>query len=247
MPNRNFFLKISLALILVGSGSEVMSQLSKKAQEVWPSIDAYYTINHKFRLYGTAGGTKLDESSYSDGAIGLFVDYFTFPIVKKIHRNYSHADSLPGKFVFFRGGYQYSATPPSSEDPFKESMIVTEADARFYLPWGMLLTNKNRFDWRINNGEFKSRYRPRLNVEKDLRTQYLNFTAYGFVEYFANFGNSAVNRFRTQLGFELRVTKRTNYEVFWNHQFEHQPEIQTVDAFGMTFKMYLVKKPKKAK
>jgi hypothetical protein len=227
----------SALLIINGTAQESKAQLALKSQEIWPSADIYYKINSQFRLYGTIGGTKLDESSYTDGAIGLFLDYFTFPFTHVLRPN--HADSLPGKFLWLRGGIQYSATPPSSEDPFKETMIVTEANARFYLPYSFLLTSKNRFDWRVKNGEFNSRYRPRLTLEKDLKTEYITFTANGSVEYFINFGNSPVNRLRTQLGIEIRVFKNVNYEVFWNHQFENQPEIQEVDAFGMTLKVYM--------
>ena len=78
-----------------------------------------------------------------------------------------------------------------------------------------------------------------MTLEKDLKTEYVTFTANGSVEYFINFGNSAVNRLRTQLGVEIRVFKNVNYEVFWNYQFSHLPEIQEVDAFGMTLKVYL--------
>jgi Protein of unknown function (DUF2490) len=210
-------------------------------------VDVYYRVNPRLRIYGTIGGTKLEESSYSDGAVGVYVDYFTFPIGIRQLFQLNHNDSLPGKFLWLRAGYQYSATPPSSEDPFKESMIVTEANVRFYLPFQILSTFKNRFDWRINNGEFKSRYRPRIVLERDLKTEFLTFTAYGFVEYFANFGNSSVDRLRTQLGIELRITRLLNYEVFWNHQFENQPEVQSVNAFGMTGKLYLSMKEKTKK
>jgi Protein of unknown function (DUF2490) len=232
------FYKFFLGLIILAiSVQETRAQLALKSQEVWPSVDMYYRINQKFRVYGTFGGTKLDESSYTDGAIGVFVDHFTFPVTN-IFRP-SRPDSLPGKFLWLRVGYQYSATPPSAEDPFEESMIVTEANARYYLPHQILLTWKNRFDWRFKNGEFDLRYRPRLVFEKDLKTEYLNFTAYGFGEYFLNFGSSSVNRLRTQLGVEIKVFKRMNYEVFWNHQFSNQPEVQEVDAFGMCLKIYI--------
>jgi hypothetical protein len=234
---------ITVMMLLVPFG-EGFAQLSNKTQEVWPSTDVYYRISPKWRLYGTIGGTKLEESSFSDGGVGVYVDHFTFPF--GILRS-GHADSLPGKFLWLRGGYQYSATPPSSEDPFKENMVVTEANARFYLPYKMLLTWKNRFDWRINNGEFKARYRPRLIVERDMRTDYLFFTAYGFAEYFANFGSGNVNRLKAQLGVEFRVTRIINYEAFWNHQFANEPDIQSVDAFGMCVKFYLSKKPGKQK
>jgi Protein of unknown function (DUF2490) len=233
-----FFGRICMALLLLSfSAEQSKAQLALKSQEVWPSLDAYYRINQKFRVYGTIGGTKLDESSYTDGAIGVFVDYFTYPITSIFRPG--HPDSLPGKFLWLRAGYQYSATPPSAEDPFAESMIVTEANARYYLPHQILLTWKNRFDWRFKNGEFDLRYRPRLVFEKDLKTEYLNFTAYGFGEYFLNFGSSSVNRLRTQLGVEIKVFKRMNYEVFWNHQFSNQPEVQEVDAFGMCLKIYI--------
>jgi hypothetical protein len=216
-----------------------IAQPALSAQEVWPAIDAYYRINPKWRIYGTLAGTKLEESSYSDAAIGVFGDYFTFPLAYAKKLMPGRSDSLPGKFLWFRFGYQYSATPPSSEDPFKESMIVTEFNPRFYLPWSLLLTVKNRFDWRFNEGEFNTRYRPRLMIEKDLRTEYLFFTATAFAEYFANFGNSSVNRLRTQIGVEIRVLKHINYEVYWNHQYANGTEIPSVDAFGMTIKVYL--------
>jgi hypothetical protein len=231
-------------LLLAFSAPGAMAQPSLKSQEVWPAVDAYYLFNPHFRLYATVAGTKKEESSYSDAAIGLFADYFTFPVAKKLHPKSSRSDSLPGKYLWLRGGYQYSATPPSAEDPFEESMIVTEANARYYLPYGMLLSMKNRFDWRFNSGDFNARYRPRLTLERDMKTEFLTFTASGFAEYYINFGSPSVNRLKTQLGVEIRVFKRINYEIFWNHQYANEPEIAEVDAFGMTLKIYMDKNAK---
>jgi hypothetical protein len=230
--------------LLLVRGPAAQAQLARAAQEVWPSVDVYYRLNANWRLYGTLAGTKLDESSYADGAFGMFVDYFTFPLVRKYQQR-NHNDSLPGRYFWLRAGYQYSAAPPSSEDPFRENMVVTEANTRFYLPWQVMLTWKNRFDWRSSNGDFNGRYRPRLNIERDFRTDYLQFTAYAFGEYFLNFSQPNVNRFRTQVGLEIRVSKIINYEVFWNHQFANEPEVASVDAFGMTLKGYLSRKQKK--
>jgi hypothetical protein len=246
--NATACIKLVGSALLCMIGSEAFAQPSSKAQEIWPSVDVYYRLSPKMRLYGTAAGTKKDESSYSDAALGIFFDYFgySFSPMKKIIRP-GHADSLPGQYLWLRGGYQYSATPPSAEDPFKESMLVTEANSRVYLPFTILMTIKNRFDWRFKNGEFNGRYRPRLMLEKDVRTEFMFFTVYAFGEYFVNFGAPEVNRFRTQFGAELRVTKQFNYEIYWNHQFANSPEVAEVDAFGMTIKAYLQYKKKKSK
>lgn len=217
---------------------DCLAQLGSKSQEVWPALDVFFKINQKSRLYGTLSGTKLEESNYADGGVGLFYDYFTYPL--KITSRFlpDRIDSLPGKFLWLRGGYQYSASPTEAENPFKEHTLVTEANARSYLPLNILLTIKNRFDWRFVDGDFKDRYRPRVMVERDLRTEYMFFTASLWVEYFAYFGNSPINRFRTQAGVEFRVTKHMNYEVYWNHQFASGTEVQENDAFGMSFKFY---------
>jgi hypothetical protein len=40
-----------------------------------------------------------------------------------------------------------------------------------------------------------------------------------------------------QIGAEIRVTSLVNTEVFRNHQFVHEPEIQSADAIGMSMKI----------
>jgi hypothetical protein len=141
--------------------------------------------------------------------------------------------------MWLRGGYQYTASPREAENPFKEHTFVTEANARAYLPLKFLGTIKNRFDWIFRDNDFNVRYRPRIILERDMKTEYLFFTASAFVEYFIYFGQANLNRFRTQIGVEMRVTKRMNYEVYWNHQFSNSPDVAINDAFGMSFKFYL--------
>ncbi len=236
------FWKVKGVLILIFLGivmKDSLAQLRGKSQEVWPSLDVYYKFSDRSRLYGTLSGTKTDLSNYTDGGVGIFYDYFTFPLkfarAFLPHRN----DSLPGKFLWLRGGYQYTASPPESENPFRQNVFVTEANLRWYLPFSILGTVKNRVDWIVQESEFYARYRPRVVLERDFRTEYLFFTASAFGEYFVYFGQPNLNRFRMQVGVELRVTKRINYEVLWNHQFANDPDVSINDAFGMSFKVYL--------
>ncbi|HSF52617.1 MAG TPA: DUF2490 domain-containing protein [Algoriphagus sp.] len=238
--NKKAFVKILLVLIFSFSGSEMLlAQIGRKSEEVWPAVEVYFKISPNSRFYGTLSGTKMDSSNYTDGGVGIFYDYFTFPLKFAYKFLPERNDSLPGKFLWLRGGYQYSASPKEAENPFKEHTLVTEANSRSYLPFNILLTLKNRFDWIFNDGDFKGRYRPRMMLERDLKTEYLFLTASGFVEYFAYFGQSNLNRFRAQFGVEIRVMRRMNYEVYWNHQFANNKDVNINDAFGMSFKFYL--------
>ncbi|GAA0878266.1 hypothetical protein GCM10009119_12340 [Algoriphagus jejuensis] len=186
-------------------------------------------------------GTKLDKTSYADGGVGIFYDHFTFPprIAQKFltHRN----DSLPGKYLWLRMGYQFTNSSKSSEKDLNNHTIVTEVNSRTYLPAKFLGTLRNRVDWQFINEDFQVRYRPRIILERDFRTEYLFFTFRSFAEYFVYFGDPDSNRFRVQLGAEIKVARNLDYEIYWNHQFKYDHQPDAVDAFGMNLKFYFVK------
>lgn len=239
------FKKLSFAfwtlVFSAGISTEVLAQLGSKSQEVWPAVDVYYRLNQRSRFLATLSGTKLDNSTYADGGFGFFYDHFTFPprFTQKFlpHRN----DSLPGKYLWLRLGYQFSNSSKDAEDEIDNHTLVTEVNSRTYLPGKFLGTLRNRLDWQFLNGDFQARYRPRVIFERDFKTEYMFFTFRSFAEYFAYFGNSDLNRFRAQFGVEIKVAKNLDYEVYWNHQFKYGNEQDAVDAFGMNLKFYFVK------
>jgi hypothetical protein len=107
---------------LIASGCFFMqpayAQLSSNAQEVWPSIDAYLRLNQKWRLYSTVAGTRMEESSYADGAIGIFADYFIFPPALAQKWVPQRKDSLPGKFFLASVWIPVQCHPTECRRPF---------------------------------------------------------------------------------------------------------------------------------
>lgn len=212
------------------------------SEEVWPELNAFYSFNAKYRLFAMASGTKIEKSYYSDGAFGIHLDYFKSYQAKRTLGKY---DSLKNRLLRVRVGYLYGTTPPSSEDPFKEHTILTETNSSFPLPYQFLITAKNRFDWRILDGDFLPRYRPRLTLERDFKTLYLTFNAYIYGEYFWNFGRNNVNRWRLCGGAEIRVTRNINFEWYYLYQFKNSPDVGKVNAIGLVLKAYFQSAHKK--
>lgn len=221
--------------------TEALAQLGSNSQEVWPGLEVFYRLNQRSRFLATLSGTKLDNTNYADGGFGLFYDHFTFPpkFAQKFlpHRN----DSLPGKYLWLRMGYQFSNSSKRSEDELNDHTIVTEVNSRTYLPAKFLGTLRNRVDWQFVNGDFQTRYRPRIILERDFRTEYMFFTFRSFAEYFAYFGSPDLNRFRVQFGAEIKVARNLDYEIYWNHQFKYDMNPDDVDAFGMNLKFYFAR------
>ena len=209
-------------------------------QEVWPEVNLFYKVNNKLRVFTWYSTTKLKNSGFTDGGYGIALDYFTLPWLKG-RIDYLHGkDSVPGQYLWLRVGYSHSNTPADAKDPVTENTFLTEANGRFYLGHDILLTNKNRLDWRFINGDFKPRYRCKLTIEKDMRSEYLFFTPYIFGEYFINLyeGGSDANRFRLCGGSELKVARHINFEVYFLYQFDNGKALDALTAAGFVLKFY---------
>lgn len=158
-------ISLSCCMLVVACciSTATFGQWARTKQEIWPSIDIYYRLNEKLSLYSTVAGTKKDSSSYTDGSLGIFPDMFAFAVPAK--RRVIHLEELPGTYLRLRVGYQRTASPSNSEDPFRENLYVIQADGRATLPYSVLCTLRNRFDFRFDGNDFSSRYCPRLTFE----------------------------------------------------------------------------------
>lgn len=115
------------------------------------------------------------------------------------------------------------------------------------MPYHILLTSKNRFDWRVISGSFEPRYRPRLVLEKDMRTEYLYFTPSMYGEYYVYFNGGGLNRFRIYAGVQTKFTNHIEFETYYLHQFANGKKVKGLDAMGLVLKFYSKHKGDKKK
>lgn len=206
-------------------------------KQIWPELDLYYKISPRFRFYSQISGTRLN-SSYTDGAFGAYLDYFSTPWRnRRLDRQLN--DTSLGYYLWFRIGYSYSNTPPSDGGNKDEQIIITQADSRYYLPGQIMMTLRNRFDWRFINSDFQPRYRPRLRFDKDVKSDYMTFDAYMYGEYYFYLNDNSQNRFRFCIGAEIRVLRFMNFETYYLYQFPNSPHVASVNAIGLGLLFYL--------
>ena len=220
----------------------LMSQDSTYTRkEGWPEVNLFYNFNDRWRLFAMYSATKLITSDYTDGATGIYIDYFASSSLREKFIT-PLKDSSKGYRLWVRLGYYYSTTPPESANRVKEHTVASESNSRFHCPMDILLTAKNRFDWRTVNSEFKVRYRPRVTFEKEMQTRYLYFTPYLYGEYFFNFNESSSDRFRLCFGFEVKLALYINFETYYLIQFRNGDTVNDVNAIGFALKFYLDRK-----
>jgi hypothetical protein len=217
------------------------AQSSDSRQELWPGADVYVNLNDESRFYFTYSATRENElSDYADGQVGAYFDYYTLPLARRRLRELP--DASRDKFLMFRVGYLYSKTPPGALKPSTKHIPTVEADPRAPLPWDMLLTDRNRLELRIVNGDFEPQYRNRLRLERNFRTGRFVLTPYVDGEAFYNWKYHAFDEFRYTAGLEWRVLRFLVLEEYYTRQRNTKSSPQYVNALGVTVQVHLRQK-----
>lgn len=138
-----------LFLVVIGTQT-IRAQEPTTRNEFWPEIDVYIRVKPKVRLYllGTVSKAvedgELRNAQAFEAQIGAHIDY------------------IPNDHVILRAGYRFGTAVGSNSDPFKEHRLVTEQTLRKLLPGDLLLSDRNREDFRFVNGNYSFRYRNRV-------------------------------------------------------------------------------------
>ena len=166
--------------------------------QLWPELDVFVKTSENSRLFFMGSGTRVRQAGYTDGQWGAHLDLYFGAIFRRHAQN--RADAARSRLVSVRMGYLYGKTPEDSSDPFVEHTPTIEVTPRYYLPKGILLTDRNRYDFRFVNGVYTPRYRNRLKIERTFQTGKRAITPYAHVEGFYDRRFDGFYRFRYTVG-----------------------------------------------
>ena len=226
-------LLIAICLILCSAVDVVAQQPSDTRDELWPELDVYVPINEKYRLVFTGSVSKARETKDNfEAQLGAHVDYF-------------FSDRIT-----IRAGYRYGFSL-GSNDEFREHRLVTEASFRKRIKSSILLTDRNRQDWRWVNGDFSFRYRNRLTAEKEFRIAGRPITPYGSAEIFYDTRFSTFNRYRFASGVQIALRKIRSSEplllilrkervldIYYLRQEDTRSEPKHTNAIGVSLAIH---------
>ena len=228
-------LAVFLLLIRLQAAS---AQEPATRKEFWPEIDLYITVKPKVRLYLTGTVSKsvedgeLRNAQGYEGQIGVHVDY------------------IPNKHVILRTGYRYGTSVGSNSEPFKEHRLLTEQTLRQLLPGDLLLSDRNREDFRFVNGDFSFRYRNRVTLERELPLfKGRTITPYVSAEIFYDTRYNTWNRNRWAVGVQqslrrgplrkmLLPKRQVILDLYYMRQNDSRSDIEHVNAIGAALTFY---------
>ena len=150
-------LSVLILLFLLSDTHTIKAQEPTTRDEFWPSFEVYINVKPKVRLYllGTISKTIEDGELFNaqsyESQVGAHVDY------------------IPNDHLILRAGYRYGREVGDNDNGFREHRLLADQILRKYLPGDLLLTDRNREEFRFITGDFSFRYRNRVTIEREFQ------------------------------------------------------------------------------
>jgi len=229
---RKLFMALLMLLCLA---LPARAQEPDSTSEFWPEFDIFIKLNEKSRIFVLYTGTKQENlGAFADGQTGVHFDFYTIPAFRPV---IASIDQSRSKFLMVRIGYLISR-PKNNSGTLTEHMATAEATARAQLRGGLLLSDRNRFDFRWVESDPRHRYRNRLKLERTFGIGRFQFTPYAHAEIFYDLKPRDWSRLRYAAGAEFSITKRIVLEGYFLRQNTWASVPQFVNALGTAVQFY---------
>ena len=227
-----------LTLPLVAAPGRALAQSSSSSAteyEYWPEVNVYERINQNVRLMEQGSVALGTDGVPVSQQVGFNVDLSLDP--HPFRRYVLGAPTLVedrNQLLTLRLGYRYNESGPDITPQRIQNRLVAELTTRWTL-WGFVTSDRNGFDWQWINGDYSTRYRNRLQIERPVDINSYELTPYISAEVFYLLSSGEWNQIRYRGGVQLPVVDNVTLDIFvgLNHVWQPTPG----DIYGMGFKL----------
>ena len=226
----------SLVLCFLFVGSWIIPAAAQSTDEFRPELAIYIQQGPALR-FELIDLFSANQSTHDwRGYFGFFVQIALKPVFRSELRN--DPDVFRNKYLTLRAGYRYQTSLTSGHGG-SENRGILELTSRYRLPWQLVISDRNRGDFRFIEGQpFSTLYRNRLRLERDVSRGWLNCTPYLYDEIFYDTRYDRWTPNRYVLGAEFPVG-HVVLEPYYLRQNSSRSNPPHINAFGFKLNLYL--------
>jgi hypothetical protein len=148
------------------------------------------------------------------------------------------SDVLRKRYLSFGAGYHY-ITSLTDGQLHMERRWVIEVTSRFPLPENLLVVHRSRDDIRVISSEpLSSRYREKLQLERDFKPLSFVFVFYVSGELYYDTRHGMWNRNRYSVGLQVPAGRHLVSEAYYLRQNDSKSSTRHVNAVGISFNLH---------
>jgi hypothetical protein len=203
--------------------------------QFWPELSLFQNLGPQTRLYLDAAYARDRESDGRSLELAGYLDVTLQPFLRGPLRG---EDWRKNKYFWLRLGYDHLFKTEGGEKQTGEDRVILSAYPRAYLPEEIMLEGRLRADLRWIGGDYSTRYRLRLEVNREFTVHGQAFTPYLQAEVFYDTRYDGWSRDYFQLGAELPLTEHFRVEPYLALQLDRLPRQSSLGAVGLVAKWY---------
>ena len=212
----------------------VCSRAEAQSFQFLPEVDAYYKVQHGFRLGFQAKETR-EAGDPTQAEVGPSVDFLLNPLLRLKDITVFDLDESKSRPLLLSVGYRYV---PSPDKPVVQRMEVV-ATPRLPLVAKILASDRNRADLDWENGQFTWRYRNRLTLERRVGIGSYHPAPYVSAEVFYQSQYQKWSTTALYAGCLLPVSKHFELDPYYEHQnITGKRPNQQLNQFGLILNMH---------
>jgi hypothetical protein len=139
-------------------------------------------------------------------------------------------------YLVLDGGYEYLHTIDRGSR-YIENDIIVDATPHILLA-GLLLSNRNRIEFRWINGVYDYRYRNRLTIFHESQAGSFRFTPYAYGELFYHSKSHSWSSDESAAGVRFPYKSRFMLDTYWLHESCSHCNHSSVSMIGVTLNFY---------
>lgn len=229
-------LKLLLLAALCGCQALARGALAADASEFWPELSAFIGLRPGMRAYLDASSAKGKETDQASQDASAALDISLKPILRP---ELQSEDWQRSRYLWGRIGYtRVTKVTDGADRSLAENRGVVAVYGRIPLPAEVWVETRARADLRWIGGDYSTRYRFRLEANREFGVKDHPVLPYFNVEWFYDTRYADWSRTLYQAGVEVTVNKGFRYELYLARQDDRLPEVKSLNALGVVAKFY---------
>ena len=225
-----------LAICVFAAGLSAFPAAGQGASgQFWPELGIYVQQGEIFR-FGFVDSASSNASTHTwDGNFTLYLEAALKPVFRRELRD--QPDVYRNRYLTFRSGYRHRTSLTSGST--SENRGILDVTSRFPLGWQLTVSDRNRGEFRFIKGQgFSTRYRNRLQLERDIKHGAIACTPYVYDEIFYDSRYNQWTPNRYVFGIQFPVGQHIVLDPYYLAQNGSRSNPPHIKAFGFTFNLY---------
>ena len=228
---------LAVVLWLAAAGPAAAQDVAK---EFWPEVDTWWRLSPAWRLSLFVPISENLDIHYREGNLIPQVD-FAFGQTRREGRLMDEDRARRMKAFLLRGGYLGGKSLDDQGEAYSERSALAELHVRIPVTGGFLLSHRFRTDlrWLGEAPEFSSRYRYRLQLEREIASGSISFVPYINVEPYYDSRYETWNRVRVIAGTSVARSSWLALECNGTYQYDTHASNKETLALNVILHLFL--------